>query len=331
MRFIIPILFLCLLASCGGSKPGVDSKTNLYQALDGVLCPGDDFRGSGVGNSESEALAQARSNMALEHFSKKLKSNIQISGQNIDGIASTSTKADIKQETTLLNAQDAKLHFSTRQGNETGVVACMSKADAAKSYVQRQSLLLDSLELLMAGGLKTTHPKQKNGARNKANVIWMRMLANNDLLKSWGMENDVSRAKDIHEAIENDYKEYCKNMKVHWEDSKNECSDASFAMLSKKVKIEKSLCTDGLKLRFACAEKCKSFSLGVECSAEPSLAIESCEGESYSLLRAKEPITGSDMNNANRAMENLIENFNKANFFNEWEKEIKEWVPQCVD
>jgi len=77
--------------SCSGGAKSKDSdsgqevsSTDLYKVLDGTSCPNaSDFRGTGVGSDENEALAQARSSMALEHFSQKLKSNVNISGQNI--------------------------------------------------------------------------------------------------------------------------------------------------------------------------------------------------------------------------------------------------------
>jgi hypothetical protein len=69
----------------------------------------------------------------------------------------------------------------------------------------------------------------------------------------------------------------------------------------------------------------------MECSANPSLAVESCGGEKYSMLKAKEPVIGSDAYNKNMARENLIENLSKAAFFKEWEKEIMKWVPQCTE
>ncbi len=87
MKPLALALFILLFISCAGSgnKEAQYPSTNLYQAIEGAACPNEtDFRGIGIGYTESEALAQARSNMALEHFSQKLKSNVQISGQNIN-------------------------------------------------------------------------------------------------------------------------------------------------------------------------------------------------------------------------------------------------------
>jgi hypothetical protein len=37
------------------------------------------------------------------------------------------------------------------------------------------------------------------------------------------------------------------------------------------------------------------------------------------------------MNSENRAKDKLVESLPRAVFFNEWEMEIKEWMPLCVE
>jgi hypothetical protein len=293
-----------------------------------------EFLGFGIGENDGEALSIAHSELAKQiNSSVKVTTERTVSQQKLNENENISSIYESRavMESVLSNASDARIVHKKQSGSKTGITVCISKENAAKPYVQRQSLLQDSLEFTAASVLNATRPKQKSEARSKASVLWIRMLANNDLLKSWGFGSDISRAKDLHDSVENNYKDYCKNMKIYWEDSGNECSDASFAVLSKIAKLEKSGCASGLKLSFACAEKCKSVSYGMECSFEPSLAIGTCEGERYSLLRAKEPVTGFDMHSASRAMENLAENLPKAAFFSEWEKEINEWVPKCTE
>jgi len=137
MKSFALILFSCLLTSCAGSKaePKVVQEKNLYKALEEVSCPNaDDFRGIGTGESENEALAQARANMAQEYFAVKLKSDLDLRTQDIDGAASSYFQSNISQEAKLLNPNDAKLHRSARQDNKVGVVACMSRADFAAFY-----------------------------------------------------------------------------------------------------------------------------------------------------------------------------------------------------
>jgi hypothetical protein len=328
MKYFLLVAFLCLL-SCA-KRHGTD----LYKALEEFSCPNEsDFGGIGIGESESAALAQARSNMAQEHFAEKLKSNVQISGQNINGVASTSTAVSIDQEAALANPQDAKLHYSKRQGGQIGVAVCLTRADAAKGFLESQRLVLDSLELASNAALATEHPRHKNEAWHKTQAYHNRIVAIQNLLSGWGFakEDYFGKANEVYAKTKDYYKGYCRDVKIFWQDARDECSETAFTVLSKKIKMEKSRCSGGLKLSFNCPEKCTGSPLGIECSFNPSLALESCGGEKYSMLKIKEPIIGLDAYNKNVAKENLIENLLGAAFFNEWEREIMEWVPQCAE
>ncbi|MDR2732236.1 MAG: hypothetical protein LBB36_03355 [Fibromonadaceae bacterium] len=319
---IIPLCLGCAVTSTQRAEPIAEELPQ---------CPAGEFRGFGVAKTESEALSTAYAELAKQiNSSIKVTTEYGISQQKYNGNENLSSKYESKSvmESDLSNAHDARVVYNKRNN----VVVCMSRADAARGLLERQRLIADSLEMVSNAALNEKRPKPKKEAWNKTQMLWSRFMNIQSTLKSWGIESKhFESASGNYAKAREDYKYYCKNMKVHWEDSGNECSDASFARLSNKVKMEKSECSGGLRFRFACMEKCKAFSLGVECSFEPSLAIESCEGERYSMLRAKEPVTGSDMHNIDKAKESLIENLSKAVFFSEWEKEIEKWVPQCVD
>jgi len=333
MRFIPQALFLFFLVSCSsGSKPKlVEPEPDLHKALDAVPCTNaDDFRGAGIGGNENEAIAQARSNMAQEHFVEKLRTSVDIEGQNIDGLANTSTRTSIIQNAKLMNPSDAKLFYSKRQGEQIGVVVCMAKADAAKGFIERERQVADSLEMLSSAMLSTEHPKHKNEAWQKMQILYSDFVRIQNLLDGWGIKSPYAANETYAKAREN-YNNYCKNMKVFWQDAENECSNAVFSALSKKIKIEKSECIGGLNMKFNCLEKCKSSAYGTECSFEPSLSIESCGGQSYSLLKLQMPIAGVDVGSESKAREKLANNLPKSAFLAEWEKEIKEWIPQCKD
>jgi len=331
MKLAVYAILLFFLASCsGGSKPK-PAEPDLHQSLDAVSCANaDDFRGAGIASNENEAIAQARSNMAQEYFVEKLKSSVDIGGQNINGVASTSTYTSITQNAKLMNPSDAKLHYSKRQGEQTGVVVCLTKADAAKGFIERQRQAADSLEIISTAMLSTEHPKHKNEAWQKMQALYSDFVRIQNLLDGWGVKNPYP-ANEIYAKARENYKDYCQNMKVFWQDAGNECSTAVFAVISNKIKIEKSQCSGGLNLNFNCLEKCKTSAYGVTCSYEPSLSIELCGGEKYSMLKSKEPVTGTDVSHESKAKERLSENLTNATFLNEWEKEIKEWIPQCAD
>jgi len=311
-----------------------ESPTETPMLLISSECPSGEFRGSGIGNTESEALSSARSELA-----KQINSSIKVTAKHTithkEFGEREYTRSDYESKTliesALSNAHDARIEHKKHSGNKVGIVVCMSRSDAAKGFIERQRLVADSLELASSTALKTGHPKRKNDAWHKTQTLWNEFAKIQNLLDGWGIAKTsfYEPANEAYSQAKGDYKSYCQNMKIHWEDAENECSNAIFARLSKKADMEKSACSGGFRFRFACEEKCKSLSFGVECSFEPSLAIENCDGERYSLLRAA--ATGSDMHNKNNAMENLIDNLPKAAFFEQWEKEIKEWVPQCVD
>jgi len=324
MPAILIALIIPMLMGCAST---------VQQVEPAVECFSGEFRGFGVGEGENDALAEAHSAL-----SRQINSSVNVTIERIvsqqisNGKENLNTEYESRTtiESTLPNAHDARIVRSKRNGNKINVTVCMTKADAAKGFLERQRLVADSLGLASNTALNTEHPKHKNEAWQKTQMLYSDFMRIQHLLDGWGIKSPYS-ADEIYSKAMEDYKNYCQGMKVFWQDSGNECSEAVFAMLSKRIKMEKSECSGGLSLSFNCLEKCKSSSFGIECSYEPSLAIESCGGEKYSMLKAKEPVTGSDAYNKNMARENLIENLPKAIFFNEWEKEIKEWVPQCVE
>jgi len=312
------------------------ASTEQRQPVNFPECKAGEFSGTGVGEHESEALSEAHSALA-----KQINSSVDVITERMVNQQFSNGKENLSSEyesrttikAALPNAHDARVLRKNAMGNKINIVVCMAKADAAKGFTERQRLIADSLELASNTALKTEHPKRKNEAWHKTQTLWNEFARIQNLLDGWGIAKAsfYEPTYETYSQARKEYKGYCQNMKIHWEDAENECSNAVFAKLSKRINMEKSACSGGFRFRFACEEKCKSLSFGVECSFEPSLAVENCNGERYSLLKATEPITGSDMHNKNRAMENLIEKLPKADFFEKWEKEIKEWVPQCVD
>jgi hypothetical protein len=301
-------------------------------------CASGEFQGSGIGKNSEEALSAAYSDLAKQISSSisvvETRSKSQSMQKGVEDLSSEyASKIVIKAN--LSNISDASiLRTGKRSDGKTQTIVCMSRANAAKGFIERERLIADSLDLLSNVALGTEHPKRKNDAWHKSQMLWAESIKNRNLLENWGVQSAApGMASEAYSKIRENYKAYCQSQKVYWEDNaKNECSNASFSLLSKKIKMEEAQCSKGLKFKFSCAEKCKSSSYGTECSFEPSLAIESCNAESYSLLRVKVPITGQDVNsNMSKAKERLIDNLQTADFFNEWEKEIKEWVPLCVE
>jgi hypothetical protein len=213
----------------------------------------------------------------------------------------------------------------------------LNRANTAKELVRQLKPMGASLVRFANAVIYEKHPKRKNEAWQKTIDMWRKFvpLLNdlNGLDKEKAAPFEPVRA--LYARAKEDYQSYCKNQKVYWEDKiEDECSIASFSELSRRIKIEKSKCLNGLKFKFSCIDKCSPISFGVQCSFEPSLEIKSCNEDALylRLLGDGEPATGIDVNNnKNKAKEELIENFPKSAFFNEWERVIKEWMPQCTE
>jgi len=315
-------LFFCLLALAAPALAGF-APADSAKAL--AHCQGGSFieaPSKVSGKNQSEARGNAKTEMARNIISQ-VESEISISGssEERDGVLKESSKFGeknrIKSSLTLVGFQEMEAPKRLENGDyEIKGYICVK--DAAAPNLNSIKDLARALKSKKAGrdpckGVKETYDK------------------------IYGLENVLGYFARLSGEVQAEYetlkKEYQK-AKVFWQDDGNECSEAAFAILSKKIKMEKmekSRCSNGFNLRFKCPEKCQSFSYNIECSSNPSLSIESCGGEKHSMLKAKEPVTGSDAYNKNMARENMIENLSNADFFKEWEKEIIERIPQCAE
>ncbi|MCL2260454.1 MAG: hypothetical protein FWC15_03760, partial [Fibromonadales bacterium] len=328
----------CLLAlvpiiiGCASAPPAI----SLEESLASAKCASNEFRSFGAGASEAEALSIARSALARQiHssvavFEKYMQSQI-VSGDSEHLSSEYVSKTAV--ESMLSNAHDAHVLRVEHRANETGMVICMSRVDAAKGFAERQRLVADSLELVSRTLPSIKHPKQKNEAWHRTQTLWNEFMRLQGILDDFGVTRAelFSSVSEMHSKTREDYKNYCREQKVYWIDSENEYSNVVFAELSKKITMEKSVCLTGLNLRFGSSDKCASSAMGMECSFEPSLSIESCDGELYSLLKSKGRVAGYDTHNRSKAKENLIAKLPYAAFFKEWETEIKGWLPRCIE
>jgi len=320
------LISLFLLIGCASAPPA--------EPPDSAQCKSGEFRGVGVGTNEKEALSEAKADLAKQIHSSVRVSEKYSQSQNMrngketlgsDFISETLVEAD------LLNAQDARvLSVKQRKGNVSTVV-CMSRRDAAKGFIERQRFIADSLELTSNTALKTEHPKRKNEAWNKTQMLWNEFARIQNLLDSWGIAEThfhASASKAYSQARE-EYKGYCETSKLHWKpERENEYSSIAFSTLSKNLKMEKSPCkNNGISLVYRYSEPDCSRKFGVyNCSYKPSLSLLSCKGTEYSLLK-------STVENSHQKQELALEKtkdvFKAADFWWKWEREIKEWSPRC--
>lgn len=327
MPFLLPA-FAILFIGCASAVP----KQAEPEPAAAAECPAGEFGGFGVGETDGEALSEARSALAAQisssvRVTSERTVSQRVSGGNEDLSSGYESRTVI--ESALPNAQDARIAGRKQSGSKTSIAVCMAKSDAAKGFLERQRLLADSLGLASIAEQGTEHPRHKNEAWRRTQMLYNEFAKIQSLLEGWGIASPYM-AEEIYSKAREDYQAYCRDMKLHWESTGSQCSKAVFAELSKRANIEESACSKGLNLNFSCREDCKSTSTGIKCSLEPSLSIEPCGGEPYSRLFAKEPLAGSDRHNESSAKEKLLRNLPQSAFLEEWGAEIKKWEPQCV-
>jgi len=303
--------------------------SNARQAEPAVAaeCPADEFRGFGSGQSENEALTEAHSDLA-----RQINSSVNVTIERVVNQQVSNGKENLNSEyetrtiieSSLPNAQDARIISR----NKTSVTVCMSKADAAKSFIERQRLEADSLALASSVELSTEQPRNKSEAWQRTQILYNSFMRIQYLLEGWGIKSPYS-VDDIYSKAREDYKNYCQNAKLHWNPEKeNIYSEMAFAALSQKVKIEKSPCADrGVSLAYKGSEPDCSMKFGLNnCSYTLSLSLRACDGTEY--LQLKNEAMGAHQK-SDFALEKLQGNLKSSEFWNKWIQEIKQWSPQC--
>jgi len=297
-------------------------------------CKAGEFSGTGVGEHESEALSEAHAALA-----KQINSSVDVITERMVNQQFSNGKENLsseyKSKTTakaaLPNAQDARILHKKAVGNKISIAVCMTKADAAKGFIERQRLIADSLELASNTALKTEHPKRKNEAWHKTQTLWNEFARIQNLLDGWGIEKTsfYEPANETYSQAREDYKGYCQTSKLHWKpERENEYSSIAFSMLSKNLKMEKSACkSNGISLVYRSAVPDCPHKFGIyNCLYKPSLSLLSCDGTEYLLL---ENVIENSHQKQDLALEKIKDTFKAADFWEKWEREIEEWRPRC--
>jgi len=299
--------------------------------LNSSVCKTDEFSGFGVGVHENEALSEAHSALARQiNSSVKVTTERMVSQQVSNGKENLNSMYESKTttESTLPNAHDARVLSVEQRAGKVSTVVCMARADAVKGFIERQRLVADSLDLVSHVLLNTVHPKRKNEAWHKAQMLWSEYARIQNLLENWGAKSLTSKIETMEKATD-DYKSYCQNMKIYWEpEQKNDYSSMAFSILSKNLKLEKSACQgNGILLAYENSEPNCNYEFGIyNCSCKPSLSLLSCDGTEYLLL---ENTVESSHKKQELALEKMKDTLKSADFWGKWEKEIKEWSPKC--
>jgi len=296
-------------------------------------CQGGSFLSATVlGKTPDKAREKAKAEIARNIISN-IKSNTKMTdySEERNGVmreASTFLEtSEIESSLTLFGFQEAEPPKRQKNGEyELKVYICTK--DAAKSFLEKQRLVADSLRLASSTVLNTKHPKHKNEALRKAQMLWGEFIRTRSLLEVLGVEDHYPEEEIYSKAID-DYRNYCKNAKLHWNPEKETpYSEMAFSKLSGSIKIEKSPCKGrGISLAYKGSEPECTVKFGLStCAYVHSLSVDACDGTEY--LQLKNDTTGAHQK-PDFALEKLHNNLKSAEFWNQWINEIKLWSPQC--
>jgi len=291
-------------------------------------CPADSLTGRGMGESRQEALTMARVDISSQiHLSITAANEYSLSQlwQNNKENLEKIFNSQVNQTTELLNAQDAKLQSVKKEGNNVKVLACMSREDAAKPYIDKLPQINDSLNFAVQKMLAQTHPLAKKEAALTAANLKMRQIITSQILRGLGRPAELPNDEPYKAMIKN-YENNFSAFKFIWEDDGNPVSQVLLANISSRYKIETGTCVQGLKLIPVLVREiqCEQSQFGPQCSYWPALEGRSCDNELYFTLRGQ-MVRATGERNENDAMRKLYAIIPAAPFWNEWLAELDKY------
>jgi len=293
-------------------------------SLEEISCPKGSIRGTGIGESEQDAMTWARSDI-----SSQIKLSIAIANEQYERqflsknkeISETEFSSQVRQTTELLNAQDARLQGAKRAGNKIGVVACMSREDAAKPYLSQLSQINDSLNLVVQTVLTQEHPLAKKEAARAAENLRMRQIMAVQILQGLGKYEEL-QGSELYEKMVRDYGEFSSGFKIIWAGGDEQISQILASKISSRYKIETGTCVYGIKLIPISPDvHCENSSYGPQCSFLPAMEGRSCTDELYFTLRGQ-MVRGTGVKDYNEAMRKLFAIIPNAPFWQKWFEEL---------
>jgi len=321
---LLSFVFCCL--DCAQSKRS-EGEARII-SLEEINCPAGYIRGSGIGESEREAMTKARADI-----SSQIKLSITFASEQYEKqflsenkeILEMEFNSQVKQTTELLNAQDARLQSTKIVGNKIGVVACMSREDAAKPYLSELRRINDSLGIAIKTMLAQEHPRTKKESVKVAENLRMRQIMAVQVLQGLGKQEEL-RENESYEEMIRSYGEFSSKFKIIWCGGDEQISQALASKISSRYKIETGICTYGLKLIPVSTEVfCENnSSYGPQCSFLPSLEGRSCTDELYFTLRGQ-MVRGTGINDYNEAMRKLLAIIPNAPFWQKWFEELDKY------
>lgn len=314
---------VCGCAQKHKKQEKVELASNFF---DEVECPTNSLKGTGAGKNENEALSQARAEIAsqitlsisvAEEFEKK---------QSLTGskeVLKSKYNSQIKHTTELANAHDAKIKATKKINGKTLAVACMSKDDAAKPYLNQLPSINDSLNLSIETALVQEHPLRKKEAAKLAEDLKIRQAMIVQILHGLGLLPRIP--KNNYDDMIAKNKDFFAGFKIIWHGTDEEISQILAAKISSRYRIETGDCTVGLKLVPGSTEySCEVSRFGPQCSYLPILEGRSCADELYFVLRGP-MIRGTGLKDETDARRKLFATIPLAQFWNNWFEELDKY------
>jgi len=175
-------------------------------------CQGGSFLSTTVlGKTPDKAREKAKAEIARNIISN-IKSSTKMTdySEERNGVMKESSAfletSEIESSLTLFGFQEAEPPKRQKNGEyEVKVYICTK--DAAKSFLERQRMLADSLELASGIALNARQSKNKNEAWRKTQMLWGEFMRIRSVLEVLGVEPEhFAAAKESYEKAREDYR-----------------------------------------------------------------------------------------------------------------------------
>ena len=333
------LVALAVLWGCASNEATVQTQPSVAQApkvpvsqeLNAIACSEGELRGSGLAGDYDQALSYAVSQIATQIQSSvvstsvmQTRSDVSASG-NEEISSSFDRKSQVQAE--IRNRQDVHVRETIAHDGVVGVVACMSRADAAKPFREDYLGARDALVAAVAVLSVTSHPLDKFGSYEKVTAAYSKDREALQVLSSLGFNETSAEVEDGYaKAVEN-YIEFRSKYKVYIDGAfESEEGKILFEQISGDVKLQslEDSCDVGLVLELEIsAPSCKEGALGVSCTEVVALNGKSCKGETYFTLGGT--LKGIGRSDENEAKAKLLKSASKNDFVADWKKEISRW------
>ncbi|WP_290766439.1 hypothetical protein [Fibrobacter sp. UBA4297] len=333
---LVAILGVAVLSGCASEKKAKSHrstpKMSVSQELDLVSCSEGELRGAGLASDYDQALNSAVSQVATQIQSSVVSTSVMQVKSDVSaaGEESISSSFDRKSQVSieLRNRQDVHVRETFAHDGVVGVVACMSKSDAAKPYRDDLHKNRDELMAAVAVLLNTTHPLGKKDNYEKMTVAYSKYRDLLLVLQSLGFNENSAEIDNSYAKATENYINFKSKYKVYtYGDFETEEGKILLEQILGDIKLQSlnGSCEEGLVLDLDISSPtCKEGTLGVSCTESVALNGKSCNGETYFTLGGS--LKGTGRFDLDEARAKLVKNASKNDFVQGWKYEIDRWI-----